>query len=87
MPALTTIEDLEALYGTPGPSSTLKERDRLIPEYAALIAASPPFRGAVEFVRINPIPALFWTAGLNCLGSPPLLVVGMLVSNNKRVMG
>lgn len=41
MPALTTIKDLEALYGEPGPSSTLKERDRLIPEYAALITASP----------------------------------------------
>ncbi|MES2722898.1 MAG: pyridoxamine 5'-phosphate oxidase family protein [Pseudomonadota bacterium] len=41
MPALTTIEDLEALYGRPGPSSTLKELDRLNAEYRALIAASP----------------------------------------------
>lgn len=41
MPALTTIEDLEALYGAPNAASTLKERDRLIPEYAALITASP----------------------------------------------
>lgn len=41
MPTLTTIEDLEALYGAPGPSSTLKELDHLIPEYAALIAAAP----------------------------------------------
>ena len=41
MPALTTIEDLEALYGRPGPSSTLKELDQLNAEYKALIAASP----------------------------------------------
>ncbi|MFZ3005656.1 MAG: pyridoxamine 5'-phosphate oxidase family protein [Phenylobacterium sp.] len=41
MPALTTIEDLEALYGLPGPSSTLKELDHLNAEYRAVIAASP----------------------------------------------
>lgn len=41
MPALTTIQDLEALYGQPGPASTLKELDRLNAEYRAVIAASP----------------------------------------------
>ena len=41
MPTLTTIEDLEALYGQPGPASTLKELDRLNAEYHAVIAASP----------------------------------------------
>lgn len=41
MPALTTIEDLEAIYGQPGPSSTLKELDRLNAEYRAVIEASP----------------------------------------------
>lgn len=41
MPALTTIEDLEALYGQPGPASTLKAMDRLNAEYRAVIAASP----------------------------------------------
>lgn len=41
MPALTTIEDLEALYGQPGPASTLKALDRLNAEYRAVIAASP----------------------------------------------
>ena len=41
MPAVTTIEDLEALYGQPGPSSTLKELDHLNAEYRAVIEASP----------------------------------------------
>ena len=41
MPALTTLEDLEAIYGQPGPSSTLKELDHLNPEYRAVIEASP----------------------------------------------
>lgn len=38
---VTSVEQLEALYGKPGQASLVKELDRLIPEYAALIAASP----------------------------------------------
>jgi hypothetical protein len=38
---INTIEELEALYGKPGQASVVKELDRLIPEYAALIEASP----------------------------------------------
>lgn len=41
MPALTTLEDLEAIYGQPGPASTLKELDHLNAEYRAVIEASP----------------------------------------------
>lgn len=41
MTTLTSVAELEALYGLPGESSLVKELDRLIPEYAALIAASP----------------------------------------------
>ena len=33
------------------------------------------------------IDALFWTAVLNGLLAPPLLVLIMLVANSKRVMG
>jgi PPOX class probable FMN-dependent enzyme len=41
MSAITTVEDLEALYGLPGETSLVKELDRVIPEYAAFIEASP----------------------------------------------
>jgi PPOX class probable FMN-dependent enzyme len=41
MPALRTIEDLEAIYGLPGLTSTLKELDHLNAEYRAVIEASP----------------------------------------------
>ncbi len=41
MDAITTVEQLEALYGLPGETSLVKELDHIIPEYAALIAASP----------------------------------------------
>jgi uncharacterized protein len=38
---ITTIEELEALYGAPHEASLNKELDRIIPEYAAFIEASP----------------------------------------------
>jgi PPOX class probable FMN-dependent enzyme len=38
---VTTVEQLEALYGQPGEASLVKELDRIIPEYAAFIEASP----------------------------------------------
>lgn len=41
MHTITTLAELEALYGTPGEASLVKEVDRLIPEYAAFIEASP----------------------------------------------
>lgn len=41
MTSITTIEELAELYGAPGEASLVKEVDRIIPEYAAFIAASP----------------------------------------------
>jgi PPOX class probable FMN-dependent enzyme len=41
MSFIRTVEELEALYGTPGETSLVKELDRIIPEYAAFIEASP----------------------------------------------
>src|SRR6185312_13472880 len=41
MSIITTVEELEALYGVPGETSLVKELDRIIPEYAAFIEASP----------------------------------------------
>jgi uncharacterized protein len=41
MHTISSVEQLEALYGTPGETSLVKELDRIIPEYAAFIEASP----------------------------------------------
>jgi NRAMP (natural resistance-associated macrophage protein)-like metal ion transporter len=40
----------------------------------------------INFVGINPIDALFWTAVLNGFVAPPLMVVIMLVANNRHIM-
>jgi PPOX class probable FMN-dependent enzyme len=41
MSILTTVAELEALYGLPGETSTVKVTDRIIPEYRVFIEASP----------------------------------------------
>lgn len=41
MNKISTVEQLEALYGLPGEASLVKELDHVIPEYAAFIEASP----------------------------------------------
>src|ERR1035438_9342129 len=41
MPIISTIEELEAIYGLPAETSTVKEVDRVTPHYRAFIDASP----------------------------------------------
>jgi PPOX class probable FMN-dependent enzyme len=41
MSIITTLEELEALYGLPGETSTAKVADRVTPHYRAFIDASP----------------------------------------------
>lgn len=41
----------------------------------------------MNMFKINPIQALFWSAVLNGLVAPPLLVLIFLISNNEKIMG
>src|ERR1700748_3056719 len=41
MSVIATIEQLEAIYGVPGPASTVKVADRVTPLYRILIEKSP----------------------------------------------
>jgi PPOX class probable FMN-dependent enzyme len=41
MSIITTVEELEALYGQPGEPSLIKAVDHITPEYRAMIAAAP----------------------------------------------
>ena len=41
MSIITTVEALEALYGRPHETSTVKEVDWITPQYRAYIEASP----------------------------------------------
>src|SRR5437868_3371548 len=56
-------------------------------EFYGVIAVSTLVGMAINFLHINPITALFWTAVINGFLTPPLLVIIMLVANNPKVMG
>ena len=55
--------------------------------FYALIVGATVCGALINYMGINPVQALFWTAVLNGFLAPPLLVVIMLVSNNRAVMG
>ena len=65
----------------------LDHKPRTAKEFYALIAVSTLVGMMINFIGINPIKALFWTAVINGILAPPLLVLIMLVANNKKVMG
>ncbi len=76
-----------AVAETFGWPSGLDEKPRHAKKFYGVIAASTIIGVLIDFAGINPISALFWTAVINGVIAPPLLVVVMLVANNKRVMG
>lgn len=41
MPIISTVAELEAIYGRPGETSTVKEVDSITPQYRAFIEAAP----------------------------------------------
>jgi len=51
-----------------------------------VIAVATLVGAAINFIGINPIQALYYTAVLNGLVAPPLLLMIMLVSNNPKIM-
>jgi NRAMP (natural resistance-associated macrophage protein)-like metal ion transporter len=76
-----------AVAETFGWRSGLDEKPRHAKKFYAVIAISTLIGVVIDFIGINPIAALFWTAVINGLIAPPLLVVVMFVSNNKKVLG
>jgi NRAMP (natural resistance-associated macrophage protein)-like metal ion transporter len=57
------------------------------PQFYAIVIAATLVGMAIDFLGINPITALVVTAVINGLLAAPLLVLVMLVSNNRKVMG
>jgi Mn2+/Fe2+ NRAMP family transporter len=45
------------------------------------------FGVAIDYLGINAIDALFFTAVVNGFVAPPLLVLIMLIANNRKIMG
>jgi NRAMP (natural resistance-associated macrophage protein)-like metal ion transporter len=56
-------------------------------EFYAVIIVATALGTVLNFIGIDPIDALFWTAVINGVIAPPLLVLVMLAARNERVMG
>lgn len=73
----------ETLRKPEGLSLKLKQA----PVFYAVIALATFVGAAMNLIGVNPIRALYYTAVINGLVSPPLLLMLMLITNNRRIMG
>jgi len=67
--------------------SGLDEKPRRAKRFYGVFAAAVAVGVVLDVVSASPIKMLFYSAILNGVAAPPLLVVIMLVANNRRVMG
>jgi len=76
-----------AMAGAFGWKTGLDQKLHRAKGFYGVIAASTLVGMLINFVGINPIDALFFTAVIFGFLSPPLLVLLMLISANRKVMG
>ena len=65
----------------------LGERPRRAKWFYGVVVVSTAVGMLINFTGINPIDALVWTSVINAFLTPPLLVLIMLASNNRAIMG
>jgi NRAMP (natural resistance-associated macrophage protein)-like metal ion transporter len=65
----------------------LDEKPRRAKLFYAMIIVPTLIGMLINFLGVNQITALFWTAVINGFLAPPMLIVIMLIANNPRVMG
>jgi len=66
---------------------SLEQRPRLAPRFYIVIAVSMLVGLALDYMGINPVAMLFWSAVLNGLLAPPLIAIVILLTSNPKVMG
>jgi Mn2+/Fe2+ NRAMP family transporter len=76
-----------AVCETFGWKCSLDARPGKAKEFYLILVISTLAGLLIDFIGINPMAALFWTAVINGFLAPPLLVVIMLIANRKQVMG
>lgn len=87
--ALPVLTD-SAAYGVAEIFAWKREIDKSAsraPEFYTIVVISTLIGLALNFLKINPMQALVWTAIINGLLAPPLMVLIMLMSNRKDIMG
>lgn len=66
---------------------SLEDRPRLAPRFYMVLAASMILGLALDFAGFNAVKMLFWSAVVNGVLAPPLIVVVVLLTGDKKVMG
>jgi NRAMP (natural resistance-associated macrophage protein)-like metal ion transporter len=79
--AAYAVTEAEAWRGT------LEDRPHLAPRFYAVVAVSMILGLALDFIGMNPVKMLFYSAVLNGILAPPLIVIVVLLTGNPIVMG
>ncbi len=66
---------------------TLEDRPRLSPKFYAVIAVAMILGLALDFLGFNAVKMLFYSAVLNGILAPPLIVLVVLLTSNPKIMG
>ncbi len=66
---------------------SLTDRPSLAREFYTVIAAGMIIGGALDFAGFNAVLMLFWSAVINGVLAPPLVVLVVLVTSNPGIMG
>lgn len=67
--------------------ASLNLKPRLAQKFYAIIAVSIVVGLTFDFARLNAVKMLFWSAILNGMLAPPLVVMVVLLTSDRRVMG
>jgi len=66
---------------------SIEQHPRLAPRFYIVIAFSMLLGLALNYMGINAVAMLFWSAVLNGVLAPPLIAVVILLTSNAKVMG
>jgi Mn2+/Fe2+ NRAMP family transporter len=68
-------------------ADSLNLKPRVAPQFYAVIAVSVLVGLALVYTGINAVKMLFWSAVLNGVLAPPLVILVVLLTSDKKVMG
>ena len=66
---------------------TLEDRPHLAKKFYAIVASSMILGLALDYAGFNAVKMLFWSAVLNGVLAPPLIVLVVLLTSSRKVMG
>jgi Mn2+/Fe2+ NRAMP family transporter len=68
-------------------AASLNQRPGVARQFYGVIAVSVPVGLALDYTGINAVKMLFWSAVLNGVLAPPLVILVVLLTSDKKVMG